>query len=121
MIVRSLRESKAFRTLDGSEIRSILDTSNAPVLQQSLAEATLQPGASTQRHKHPQSEEFYFLTQGQGRMDLEGEIRLLEVGDAVLIPAGAAHQISCTSSVALKMLCACAPAYRHEDTVLLEP
>ena len=53
MKVTSLLISEPFKTKDGSEIRSLLDLSNAPVRNQSLAEATLQPGASTSRHRHP--------------------------------------------------------------------
>ena len=37
-------------------------------------------------------------------------------GDAVLIPAGAWHQITAGAGVALRMLCCCSPPYAHEDT-----
>jgi len=120
MKVVNLAQSKPFITKDGSEIRSLLDLSNGPVKQQSLAEATLQPGASTQRHKHSHTEEFYFVTQGSGRMDIDGEIREVAIGDAILIPSGSAHKITCTSAEALKILCCCAPSYSHDDTVILE-
>jgi mannose-6-phosphate isomerase-like protein (cupin superfamily) len=48
-------------------------------------------------------------------MELEGERRELQPGDAVLIPAGAWHQIRAGDS-SLRFLCACSPAYAHEDT-----
>ncbi len=38
----------------------------------------------------------------------------VKVGDAILIPPGAWHQITATES--LKFLCCCAPPYSHEDT-----
>lgn len=120
MIVNNLRNSPAFTTKDGSEIRSLLDRTNAPVQMQSLAEATIQPGASTQRHRHLKTEELYYVTQGTARMDIDGEIKDVVVGDAILIPAGAAHKIICTSTEALKILCCCAPPYSHEDTIILE-
>ena len=47
MIVLNLAEQTPFVTKDGSEIRSILDRTNAPVEKQSLAEATVQAGGST--------------------------------------------------------------------------
>lgn len=119
MEIRNLAQALPFKTKDGSEIRSLLDLSNAPVKQQSLAEASLQPGGSTQRHRHPKTEEFYFVTQGMGRMEIDGEIRDVGLGDAILIPAGAAHQITNTGNDLLKILCACAPPYSHEDTELL--
>ena len=36
-------------------------------------------------------------------------------GDAILIPAGAWHQITAGDSP-LRFLCCCSPPYRHEDT-----
>ena len=120
MIVRNLRASEPFTTKDGSEIRSLLDRSNAPVMQQSLAEATIRPGSSTQRHRHPKTEEFYFVTQGTARMDIDGVLKEVGPGDAILIPPGAAHKITCTGSETLKILCCCAPPYDHDDTELLE-
>ena len=41
-------------------------------------------------------------------------------GDAVVIPPGTRHKLWSTGSEPLVLLCACAPAYSHEDTVLLE-
>jgi acylphosphatase len=52
MVVVNRNDSRPFTTKDGSEVRSILDTSNAPVRNQSLAEATLPPGESTDGHRH---------------------------------------------------------------------
>ena len=89
MEVRQLSEQKPFTTKDGSTIRSILDLSNAPVEQQSLAEATIAMGNATERHYHKVSEEFYFLLEGEGVMELDGETRVMQSGDAVVIPAGA--------------------------------
>jgi mannose-6-phosphate isomerase-like protein (cupin superfamily) len=114
MTVLNLAEQTPFVTKDGSEIRSILDRTNAPVKQQSLAEATVQAGASTQRHYHKVSEEFYFILEGKGRMEIDGEERRVRAGDAILIPAGAWHTIAAEER--LRFLCCCAPPYAHEDT-----
>ena len=114
MIVQTLDRQTPFTTRDGSTIRSILDRTNAPVREQSLAEATLPAGAATQRHHHKVSEEFYFLLEGRGEMELDGETRTLGPGDAVLIPAGSWHTLKASSP--LRMLCCCAPPYSHEDT-----
>jgi mannose-6-phosphate isomerase-like protein (cupin superfamily) len=114
MIIQNLAAQLPFTTKDGSTIRPILDRTNAPVQHQSLAEATLPPGASTQRHYHRQSEEFYFLLEGRGEMEVDGKMQLVGPGDAVLIPPGAWHQITALSP--LRLLCCCAPPYSHEDT-----
>lgn len=114
MIVQNQSSQKPFTTKDGSQIRSILDRANAPVENQSLAEATLSVGAATDRHYHKLSEEFYFLLEGTGTMEIGGQTREVTPGDAILIPPGAWHQITATTP--LRFLCCCAPPYAHEDT-----
>ena len=94
MEIRALAQQPPFTTKDGSTIRSILDSANAPVKNQSLAEATIPAGGATQRHWHRDSEEFYFLLEGRGTMEIDGETRDVGPGDAILIPAGAWHQIT---------------------------
>lgn len=114
MTINPLSTQIPFTTKDGSTIRSILDRTNAPVQNQSLAEASLPPAAATDRHYHKLSEEFYFILEGTGLMEIDGEEQSVSPGDAILIPAGAWHQITATTP--LRFLCCCAPAYGHEDT-----
>jgi len=114
MIVQQLEKQSPFTTKDGSTIRSILDRTNAPVEKQSLAEASMNPGQMTDRHYHKLSEEFYFLLEGTALMEIDGETQDVGPGDAVLIPAGAWHQI--TAKTHLRFLCCCAPPYEHSDT-----
>lgn len=114
MEIQNRKEQKPFTTKDGSTIRSLLDLSNAAVKQQSLAEASLPKGASTERHYHKVSEELYYLLEGCGVMEIDGEGRQVGPGDAILIPAGAWHKIRATEE--MRFLCCCAPPYAHEDT-----
>ena len=116
MIVQSLLQQTPFTTKDGSTIRSLLDATNAPVRNQSLAEATLPPATATQRHYHRLSEEFYFILEGQATMEIDGETRTVGPGDAILIPPGAWHQITTTPDSPVRLLCCCAPPYAHDDT-----
>jgi hypothetical protein len=73
-----------FTTADGSTIRELWHTD-----AQSLAEASLGVGQATTRHYHAASEEIYFVLEGRGRMELDGEVTDVGPGDAVLIPPGA--------------------------------
>ena len=41
-------------------------------------------------------------------------------GDTVVIPPGVTHKIWASDDAPLKLLCCCAPAYSHEDTVITE-
>lgn len=114
MEIRRYQDQTPFTTADGSTIRSLLDLANAPVKSQSLAEATLPAGGETERHYHRVSEELYYLLEGCGTMEVDGEQRSVEPGDAILIPAGAWHQIKAIEP--LRFLCCCAPPYEHADT-----
>ncbi len=114
MHINQLQQQAPFTTADGSTIRSILDRTNAPVANQSLAEASLPEGASTTRHYHKLAEEIYFLLEGEGVMEVDGVERAVAPGDAILIPPGAWHTIRATRN--LRFLCCCAPPYSHEDT-----
>jgi mannose-6-phosphate isomerase-like protein (cupin superfamily) len=121
MEVRARAEAVPFTTADGSTIRSLLDLSVAPVRNQSLAEAELAPGAATERHFHEASEELYYLLEGAGTMEIDGETRSVGPGDAILIPPGAWHQIHATGDEPLRFLCCCAPPYSHADTFFAAP
>src|SRR6478609_7355021 len=114
MEIRKHAEQVPFTTKDGSTIRSLLDLSNAPVANQSLAEATIPAGGETERHYHKISEEFYYLLAGSGMMEINGITRMVVPGDAILIPPGAWHQIRAIEP--LQFLCCCSPPYAHEDT-----
>jgi mannose-6-phosphate isomerase-like protein (cupin superfamily) len=114
MEIRNRERQAPFTTKDGSTIRSLLDLSNAPVRNQSLAEASLPAGAEIERHYHRVSEEFYYLTAGRGLMEIDGIEREVAPGDAILIPPGAWHRIRAIET--LQFLCCCAPPYSHEDT-----
>lgn len=115
MDVRSRTDAEPFTTADGSTIRVLLDAETGGARNQSLAEALLAPGQATERHYHAETEELYVLLDGEGEMEIEGERREVGPGDAILIPAGAWHQIRAGADE-LRFLCCCAPPYRHEDT-----
>lgn len=106
-------------TRDGSEIRELMHPAYHGNRAQSLAEATVAPGTATALHRHRVSEEIYCITQGCGRMTLGSDQFPVAAGDTVCIAPGTAHCIECIGDVPLKILCACAPAYAHEDTELL--
>lgn len=120
MQIVNLNDAPPFITKDGSEIRELLAHRNSAIRHQSLAEARLPAGASTQEHYHAKTEEIYYITHGTGRMRIEGEERPVQAGDAIAIPPGRKHKLWNTGNEALRLLCCCAPGYEHEDTVITE-
>jgi len=120
MQITNLESVAAFITKDGSEIRELLAHRNSAIRQQSLAEARLAPGASTQEHYHVLTEEIYYITHGVGRIRIDGEMRAVSGGDAIAILPGQRHKLWNTGKEVLRLLCCCAPGYEHEDTVITE-
>jgi len=104
MDIKQLNEVPSFITVDGSEIRELLAHRNSAIRHQSLAEARLPVGAATQEHYHPRAEEIYYI----------------KPGDAIAIPPGQKHKLWNTGAEVLRLLCCCAPAYEHSDTVITE-
>jgi mannose-6-phosphate isomerase-like protein (cupin superfamily) len=121
MHLANLSDSEPFVTLDGSTIREVAGRVALPAAHQSLAEATVPPGSATTAHFHRTSEELYFFTAGAGRLRIGDEERDVRPGDCAVIPPGTEHKLINPGDEPLVLLCCCAPAYSHEDTVLTEP
>jgi mannose-6-phosphate isomerase-like protein (cupin superfamily) len=113
-------QREAFITADGSSVRELAGIPTANAANQSLAEAVVPPGRATIAHLHRRSEEIYLFTGGSGRMRLGDEERAVRAGDCVVIPPGVTHKLWAGEGEPLVLLCCCAPAYSHEDTILLE-
>ncbi len=113
-------QREAFITADGSSIRELAGIPSGNAINQSLAEAVVPPGSGTGARLHRRTEEIYLFTHGNGRMRLGEEERPVRAGDCVVIPPGVAHKLWADEREPLILLCCCAPAYSHADTVLLE-
>jgi mannose-6-phosphate isomerase-like protein (cupin superfamily) len=109
----------SYVTKDGSEIRELMHPAAHGNRAQSLAEATVPPGTETLLHRHRVTEELYHVTRGTGLMTLGDETFEVQAGDTICIPPGTPHKIRSIGAEPLKLLCACAPAYAHDDTDLL--
>jgi mannose-6-phosphate isomerase-like protein (cupin superfamily) len=120
MHVSKLDDLERFTTLDGSTIREIVGPAWTPARNQSLAEATVPPGGATTAHFHREAEELYFFTAGRGRLQVGDLERDVAPGDCAVIRPGTVHKLWNIGEVDLVLLCCCAPAYSHEDTVLVE-
>ncbi len=120
MEVKNLNEVPAFITKDTSEIRELLSYRNSAIVNQSLAEAVVMPGKSTEEHYHIRTEEIYYITHGHGRIKVDGEVREVRPGDAIGMRPGCKHKIWNIGDIPLKLLCCCSPCYEHEDTVITD-
>jgi mannose-6-phosphate isomerase-like protein (cupin superfamily) len=119
MHVSNLDDLERFTTLDGSTIREIAGPAWTPARNQSLAEATVPAGGETVAHFHRRAEELYFFTSGRGRLRVGDDERDVAAGDCAVIPPGTVHKLWNSGQDPLVLLCCCAPAYSHEDTILV--
>lgn len=113
------KDAQAFTTKDGSTIRELMHPQHHAAQKQSLAAAIVPVGTTTLLHQHQQTEEFYYILEGEGEMVLGKDKFIVNVGDTVCIKPGTPHQITGLGKIDLRFLCTCSPAYSHEDTELL--
>ncbi len=116
---REIDEAGAFTAADGSTVREIAQTDSG-ARNQSLAQASVDPGSETLEHLHRQSEEIYLFVSGTGRMRLGDELFEVRAGQAAVIPPGTRHKLWSTGPDPLVLYCCCSPPYSDEDTRRLE-
>ncbi|NJB68892.1 mannose-6-phosphate isomerase-like protein (cupin superfamily) [Desulfobaculum xiamenense] len=110
---------ESYVTKDGSIIRELMHPQVHGNAKQSLAEATVPPGATTMAHVHHRTEELYHVVSGRGRMFLGDDAFEVRPGDTVCIAPGTRHSIVNVGDDDLRVLCCCSPAYAHDDTELV--
>jgi mannose-6-phosphate isomerase-like protein (cupin superfamily) len=110
----------AYTTLDGSTIRELVRPETHACRNLSVAEAVIEPGQRTLRHTHQSSEEVYYILQGEGLLTVNARTTEVGPGSVHLIRPTEEHSVLCTSQEPLRLLCLCAPPYRHEDTEITQ-
>lgn len=78
----------------------------------SVAQARVKPGVTTLTHHLEGIEEIYIITKGKGIVNV-GNIRptKVDVGDVVIIPAGASQSITNIGKNDLVFYCICTPRF----------
>jgi mannose-6-phosphate isomerase-like protein (cupin superfamily) len=88
------------KSLENNYFREVLFT--GPHSQ--LVVMALQPGEDIGKETHPDTDQFIRVEAGTGKAILDGQEYPLQDGSAIVIPAGAEHNIINTSSTALLKL-----------------
>ncbi len=118
MKVNHQNSVKCFDTGHGERVFELVGhVASAPTPQHSVALIEIEPGKSSQRYHHPEAEESYFVLEGEARMVVGEESRVLKPGDCVLISPRESHQIFNDHQEPLKYLAICSPAWKVEDSV----
>ena len=102
------------KTLENAHFRQVLHT--APHSQ--LVVMTLQPGEEIGMERHEDGDQFIRVEAGTGEALVDGERHPLADGSAVVIPAGAEHNVVNTSTIeALRLYTVYTPPEHPDGTV----
>src|SRR4029453_12382836 len=70
----------------------------------------MRPGDKvTPAHPHPNGDEVIYIIQGAGRVLVDGDVRPVSAGTAVLFPKGSVHMLHNAGSEEMKVICFFAP------------
>lgn len=101
-------------TVANTNFRKVLYTGK----HSQLVLMTLQPNEDIGVEVHPDNDQFFRFEEGEGKCIIDGNEYIVTDGDAVIIPAGAKHNIINTSaSQLLKMYTIYSPAH-HKDGIV---
>ena len=101
-------------TLENDNFRQVLYTAE----HCQLVLMSLNPGEEIGMEVHPDNDQFFRLEKGEGKVVINETEYVVADGDAVIVPAGAKHNVINTSlAEALKLYTIYAPAH-HQDGVV---
>ena len=101
------------RTVENQDFRRVLYTGNN--LQ--LVLMTLQPGEEIGEEVHSDRDQFFRIEEGSGAVDIDGVENRVEDDFAVIVPAGARHNVRNTGSAPLRLYTIYGPP-EHKDGVV---
>ncbi|MFA6043066.1 MAG: cupin domain-containing protein [Patescibacteria group bacterium] len=78
----------------------------------------LQPGEAIGMEVHAENDQFFRFEAGQGRVTVDGNVHEVKDGSAVIVPAGAQHNVENTSAMEpLKLYTLYSPSH-HKDGIV---
>ena len=101
------------QTVENEDFRRVLYTGHN--LQ--LVLMTLQPGEEIGSEVHPDRDQFFRIEEGEGAIDIDGRENRVEDDFAVIVPAGARHNVRNTGSAPLRLYTIYGPP-EHRDQVV---
>lgn len=101
-------------TLENNNFRKVLYTGK----NSQLVLMSLKPGEDIGLEIHADNDQFFRFEQGEGKCLIDGNEYLVEDGSAIVVPAGAEHNIiNVSDSEELKLYTIYSPAH-HKDQII---
>jgi mannose-6-phosphate isomerase-like protein (cupin superfamily) len=101
------------RTLENKDFRRVLYTGKN--LQ--LVLMTIAPGDEIGEEVHEDRDQFFRIEEGEGEVLIDGQTHQIEDDDAIIVPAGARHNVRNTGDAPLKLYTIYGPP-EHKDKVI---
>lgn len=125
--IRDIHSCLRFIALDGTDLCELLHPLResegggiAAGIPYSIAHASLPAGARSSLHRLRTSSEVYYILEGEGLVEIDGEAAAVKAGQAIIIPRGSWQHIKNTGDMDLKFLCIVYPYWNADDEELLE-
>ena len=83
-----------------------------------VIEERMLAGSAEKKHKHTQTDQFFYCLTGEMQIELEQETYTLLTGDGLFIPAGAIHKVKADQNEARFLVISC--PNHQEDRIDLE-
>ncbi|MDB5667148.1 MAG: cupin protein [Alphaproteobacteria bacterium] len=101
------------RTLENEDFRRVLYTGK----NIQLVLMTLPPGCDIGEEVHEDRDQFFRIEEGSGTIHIDGKANRVEDDFAVIVPAGARHNVVNDGDVPLKLYTLYAPPEHRDGTV----
>lgn len=104
----------------GGLIYKILDVENSELKNIEMSMCIFEPGEIAKLHYHKVMEEIYFVLEGNGEIEIDGEWLKIKKEDCIAIPVGVKHRIRNTGKQKqLKFLSINSPYWQNDDMILI--
>jgi mannose-6-phosphate isomerase-like protein (cupin superfamily) len=102
---RSLRDISLEPTRHGALKRVLIRHEEVSTHLMFLNEVYVSPGESVASHMHADMEEVFYFLDGEGMMQIEGEVQPVTRGDRVIVPMKTVHVIENTGDSEMRFIC----------------
>lgn len=110
-VIKHLEDVEAVTCSCGQSTRLITADDNSPV---SLHVTYIEEG---QEHFHEITDEVYYIIDGEGTIELDGQVNQVSPGTAVYIPAGVSHR----GAGGFTAIIASSPPFDPDDEIVTAP
>jgi mannose-6-phosphate isomerase-like protein (cupin superfamily) len=116
LLIKDIQKCKHFTAMDNTHLCELLHPAREKVeIHYSIAHAVLNPGRASLPHRLKESSEVYYILEGSGVINVEGEEAEVRKGQAVFIPPGSWQHIRNSGSTDLEFLAIVHPFWKKED------